>query len=649
MSSQIMSAPCLPRYGSSLSRQIREEKELERDLPESITPSRSPSKARSLSDASKPSLSPSPAFLESRNTGTKDDSAISSSSPITPRRPNFQLRGLSLQMPQRESPSPLSPKLDQTQTFGTPVLPRRSRGLDFSRACTNLHHSTLAESSPDASPTITSARGMHIPRKSLGDVTNNGANGLWSTSASADRTTLSSSVSSVNMLDSDGNESDTSDEDLMDRDGEDTILNTPQVLKLGNNFSSGPMNSPGGEWSGNQFSPAAASLMGFHRRARLGKHQSRNSSSSGRSSKPSPAPLSPPVLKSVESQGYFGTGFSKKEVQSRRESLSLGTNDLHLSDSGDDEMVKPNDQNGSGGSRGVIRRAVTRRGNMLVSITIGFQMIMANLVKPKTKNFARIRAALFEEAAPIDSEARREAEVIHQVRESEPVSSRPSPRLAPSETLESVLEDEANMMQDTLDSDLTLKKTNSFSHHAEKNSGGLRFWNTFDERYRTPPPQLLPTRSSSGVSDDISMTAVSYIESGSSLNSKSNYHEGSRSRSSTPLANNSTNGPPAPPTAAEVSRKVNNKRRREDDFDPDSFKRRAVSPGLSVQSSPVLTGSPVLDGKAWGRPPSSKANGQQQQHNDRSNSAGSSGGGIKRVGFQGMTETHDGLMNMSIE
>ena len=275
-------------------------------------------------------------------------------------------------------------------------------------------------------------------------------------------------------------------------------------------------------------------------------------------------------------------------------------------------------------------------------------MFIADLVKPKTKNFARIRAALFEEAAPIDSEARREAEVIHQVRESEPVSTRPSPRLAPSETLESVLEDEATLMQDAVESELALKKTNSFSHHAEKNSGGLRFWNTFDERYRTPPPQLLPTRSSSGMSDDVSMTAASYIESSSTFTHKSSYHEEPCSRSSTPLANNATNGPPAPPTAAEVSRKVNNKRRREDDFDPDSFKRRAVSPGLSVQSSPVLTGSPVLDGKAWGRPPSSKANGQQQ-HNDRSNSAGSSGGGIKRVGFQGMTETHDGLMNMSIE
>ena len=112
----------------------------------------------------------------------------------------------------------------------------------------------------------------------------------------------------------------------------------------------------------------------------------------------------------------------------------------------------------------------------------------------------------------------------------------------------------------------------------------------------------------------------------------------SRSRSSTPVP------PYAAPTAADVARKVNNKRRRDDDFDPASFKRRAVSPGMSVQSSPVLPQSPVLNNdKTWGHPPA-KTNG----HGDRSNSGGSVSG-TKRVGLQGMTETHDSLMNMSIE
>ncbi len=39
--------------------------------------------------------------------------------------------------------------------------------------------------------------------------------------------------------------------------------------------------------------------------------------------------------------------------------------------------------------------------------------------QPKTKNFARIRAALLEEGSPVDTEVKREAEVVRQVRESE--------------------------------------------------------------------------------------------------------------------------------------------------------------------------------------------------------------------------------------
>ncbi|KAK2827887.1 hypothetical protein FQN49_007246, partial [Arthroderma sp. PD_2] len=95
-------------------------------------------------------------------------------SPETPQRTNRPHLGLSLHMPQPFSPKsgppaariPLSPKLDSSHSFGSPasVLPRRSRGLDFSRACTNLHHSTLAESSPDSSPVV-GGRGIAIPQR----------------------------------------------------------------------------------------------------------------------------------------------------------------------------------------------------------------------------------------------------------------------------------------------------------------------------------------------------------------------------------------------------------------------------------------------------------------------------------------------------
>ena len=634
-----MSAPRLPRYGSTLSQQIQEEKEQERHDIETT-----PTKSRSFSDAPVPSLSPSPAFIENSPT-TKDDSTLLG--PITPRRPNFPVRGLSLQMPDKEVSGPLSPKLDQTQGFGSPVLPRRSRGLDFARACTNLHHSTLAEPSPDSSPTIAnSTRSMHIPRKSMSstsELTNNGSNRFWS--MGGERNGLSGSVSSINILESDSNDSDSSDDDMMDRDVDDPVLNTPQVLKLSNNFNSAVSNSPGGEWMNNQYSPAAASLMNFQR-ARLGKHRSRNSSSSGHSSKQSPGPLSPPILKSVEGQNYFGSGLTKREIQSRRESLSLGTNKLHLDDSADEDQGKMNGSgNSSGDNRGVIRRAVTRPRNLLVRNSSRCNNGELTSLQPKTKHFARIRAELIEESAPIDSEAKREAQVVAQVRESEPTSRRPSPRLTPSsgpvETLESVLEDETTL-QDAAMSEVTLTKSNSFSQQAERNSGGLRFWDKFDERYRTPPPQLLPTRSSSGMSmgEETASSTASNMDSG--MWNKFD----SRSRSSTPVANSNGNGAGnSMPTAVEFTRRVNNKRRRDDDFDPESFKRRAVSPGVSVHSSPIMSQSPVFDGKAWGRPPPKQNNG----HNDRSNSGTNSNSAPKRVGLQEMSEANDSLSGMSIE
>ena len=352
---------------------------------------RSPSRTRSRSEAPKPTLSPSPAFREPSKV-SKDDFAVAN--PVTPKRPSFHSRGLSLQMPQRDldglgasgsvtTRAPLSPKLDPSLSYGSPasMLPRRSRGLDYTRACTNLHHSTLAESSPDASPTI-GGRGIQIPqRRSLGNTvldSPSNMSSMWSTMPNTDRLTLSSSVSSVNMLDSDNDSSSSSEDEVMDRDNEDAILSTPQVSKLSNNFITGLASSPGGEWMSNQYSPAAASLMSFQR-ARLRKGRSRHSSSSVsvNSSKPSPGPLSPPLLKSIETMngGYFSQGLTRHQVQSRRESLSLGTDHLHLSDSEDGDGKGNSNaayQSSSSGTpaegpRGVIRRAVTRRGNLLVS------------------------------------------------------------------------------------------------------------------------------------------------------------------------------------------------------------------------------------------------------------------------------------------
>lgn len=340
--------------------------------------SRSP-KSRSLSDAAKPTQTAQPATGDLSRPPSKDDSALPTL-PATPSRPSAQQPGLSLNLPSKTiaSPSilnrgPLSPKLDSSQIYGSPgsVLPRRSRGLDFSRACTNLHHSTLAESSPDSSSTI-GGRGMTIPQR-------RGSQGStsvppFSTSGPADRTAFSSSVSSVNMIESDTSSSEEDDEAMMpDRD--DIMLNTPQAARTGSGpspFAAGNIQSPGNEWMGG-YSQAAASLMSFQR-ARLRKGRSRHSSSStsGNSSKPSPGPHSPPVMKSVESQngGYFAP---RQTAHSRRESLSLGTRDLRLSDLSDDGENRARTGSPTAGSHpeagslGVIRRAVTRRGSLLVS------------------------------------------------------------------------------------------------------------------------------------------------------------------------------------------------------------------------------------------------------------------------------------------
>lgn len=110
-------------------------------------------------------------------------------------------------------------------------------------------------------------------------------------------------------------------------------------------------------------------------------------------------------------------------------------------------------------------------------------------------------------------------------------------------------------------------------------------------------------------------------------------------------------------TTFEMPRK-GNKRMRDDDFDPNYFKRRAVSPGLSLQNSPILPQSPLQrDNGSWGlgtpkssrEVPSVHVSGERVASNGSNGSMSAPGGTPKRVGLQGMTDTYDGLMNMSIE
>lgn len=352
-------------------------------------------------------LSPSPYFVENQRS-SKDDINIASG-PVTPKRLNVAPRGLSLQMPPTDISStstanlskriPLSPKPDSSASYPSPssVLPRRSRGMDFSRAATNLHHSTLAESSPESSPIVGSRGGM-LPRKGLFN-----PSGLpvpespgvvpnlpWSSMVNAEKSGLSSSVGSSSLMEyGSGSTSSDGDEVMDNGEDDDTIHMTPHIRSIGNGFGNpfaSVASSPGGDGMGS-FSPAATKMMSYQRaRVKSRRKRMSSSSASGQSSMHSPGPSSPPLLKSIESSmsingGYFPDDPGKKQFDSRRESLSLGTNDMQLSDT---------EQSDEGGflrmhshedvpiptpvtpimddRRNVIRKAVTRRGNMLVCL-----------------------------------------------------------------------------------------------------------------------------------------------------------------------------------------------------------------------------------------------------------------------------------------
>ncbi|KAF1995361.1 hypothetical protein P154DRAFT_445675 [Amniculicola lignicola CBS 123094] len=607
-------------------------------------------KARSLSDSA-PQLSPSPNLREAPRTA-KDDLVT----PRTPRRPELLARGLSLQMPPHEMPMPspahfaarvpLSPQLDARNTYASPasLLPRRSRGAEFSRACTNLHHSTLAEqSSPDSSPTITQ-KGMFIPSRRpransmILDSPNINMHSAWGM-GHGDRMAASSSMGSINMMGSDDSSSDMDEGDPMDPDdNDDPMLMTPQAMKTSNTPFGGPPGSTGA-WS-SMFSPGGPPTFMSIQRARLRKGRSRKSSSSAsaHSSMASPGPNSPPNGKG---EGYFAREAVIRKSGSRRESLSLFTNDLHISsgnDSGDESTAKPR-------TPGVVRRPVTRRGNLL----------------PKSRQFGRIKAELFEEAAPADSEFRREAEIIRQVRESDEDFSRhsataqSSPSLLPTVPgldgpLEGVPEEgsESNM---SLDSSTTKGLFAAFGVGAVKPSGGRGYWGQ-DNPAQTPPPSF-PRAGSSAFSEDVNMDSPSMSSTSTSLPANPMAAPDSNSNSSW-VSRSSTPQPLAPLTAVEGLKK-SNKRRRDDDLDGNSIKRRAVSPGVSVQNSPVLSQSPAQrDGNLWG----TAARGNRETHSgghangERSNSGGPSmtpSLGPKRIGLQGMTDTSDAIMKMSIE
>ena len=181
----------------------------------------------------------------------------------------------------------------------------------------------------------------------------------------------------------------------------------------------------------------------------------------------------------------------------------------------------------------------------------------------------------------------------------------------------------------------------SFRGHAAKKSAGPDFWSSVDDRMRTPPP-FYSRGGSSGISEDVFMDTPASSNIPVTPQFPGARVTASPSRSSTPQP---------VPTAGEVTRKTL-KRRRDDDLDPNMFKRRAVSPGLSLQNSPILPPSPAQREGGWWQAKANRESIQGHISGERATSGGSTngnGGISKRVGLQGMTDTNDGLMNMSIE
>ena len=321
--------------------------------------------------------------------------------------------------------------------------------------------------------------------------------------------------------------------------------------------------------------------------------------------------------------------------------------------------------------------------------------------QPTTRGFARIRATLQDESSPVDSECRREAEVIRQVRESDgspPATHRPSlsanipnsqavtaassPSLVPSsahpseppsmDDLTELLSARASSQPAAAaDSTTTAPPPfhNPFGFPRRRDSGSFSkppprpFTGTavdavshsfdFARTHTPPPPPRFPRDSSSAASEDAGPDTPA-----SSL--------ATTRRSSTPQ-------PPHPPPAAyavphgdgaAAPPRALGKRRRDDDFDPALFKRRAVSPGVSLQNSPVLPPSPATRDGWWpGRgsrdTPSSMgsiggggggAGNGERSNSGASNSAGGSTGTVgKRVGMQGMNDANDALMQLGID
>ncbi|KAI9666882.1 MAG: hypothetical protein M1831_001387 [Alyxoria varia] len=591
-------------------------------------------KHRSLSDSVRP-LEPSPKLNEPSTTSRDDNVFLATPSRLSTRARSFG-QDLGLQVPMIDitqqqqqqqqqhqqtgqfvnsnRPYP-SNSLEPRESYGSPtsVLPRHSRGMDFSRACTNLHHSTLPDTaSPDSSPTV---NGKHfaIPSR-RGSVysmmvdspqvaSNRGS--MHGGSALADKWMFPRSQSSTNAMASEAS-SDSSDDDMIPSRTEELeeMVTTPQIHRAEKEGVTpyAPQQGP----VGNQ-SPGTYGGPGFLRRprferlrgSRLGSFSSRKSASNyelGIASGETPdrngdIPMDSPI--------------------SRRGSLLIDTTGLNISgnDSSDEQAPgklvhqQPQPQHDQPqqppSTPGVVRRAVTRRSNLL----------------PKTKGFARVRAELLEETAPVDNEVKREAEVVRQVHKVTDVGmneingGRPGGggRAASPPDLTPTIHPQHYENQSVVET----SEDTSQAAPDELRGSSKEYHPHMYSNVETPPPGFFQRpRSSSAASEDMRMSDSPLTSTNSHNNSVGTPNGANNAAPTTETTEPSDTAAtaattsetfqrpsqPTPhhPTPLDLSRNAPSKKRcRDEDWDPASIKRRAVSPGMSVQSSPVLGQSPT--------------------------------------------------------
>ena len=278
-----------------------------------------------------------------------------------------------------------------------------------------------------------------------------------------------------------------------------------------------------------------------------------------------------------------------------------------------------------------------------------------------------------EESMPVDAEVKREAEVIRQVRESDgpestsAITTNSSPTMQAVDSLADALQgipEEDSQFELDQPTQPTKGLFGAFARKESSGNGGKEFWQNFETAHKTPPPpSFFPRLSSSTTqSDDVSMDSpVISTPTGSVFPwAVPTKEQAPTMQSSQPATDARTSATDSmiPPSAADGIRKVN-KRRRDDDLDMASMKRRAVSPGVSVGNSPILSQSPSQRSDVWGQPIKNGRADSTGQGNGggegRSNSNGSVSVtqtpllGPKRVGLQGMTDMQGMTEKMSIE